>query len=481
LVTISIKRPRYYSIRWKLLLVFLFISYVPLMFHFNTILTSIRDYFQDDRERKLLSSANIIAGTIMKGNHFMSLEDESKWTILDGELFSKSQAGGYRILLFDDRCYVVSDSNSTDVGKTMLIPEVIKALSTNRNASSTHLKQRAVYAAVPIANVDSEAIGAVLIVNSIDDIHQLVSDIQQKLILYTVLTSFIMGVLVLIVSQVLIDPLSNILKVVQKMSEGHLNQRISVNSRDEYARLGAAFNEMAEKLEKVDKIRREFVSNVSHELKTPLSSMKVLSESILLQEQLPEETCREFLQDINSEVDRLTSIVNDLLQMVKLDQQELGMNASLISLNKMVSDIVKRLAPLAEQKSIEILCDFVKDVAAEVDEVKMSSAISNLIDNAIKYTPDGGSVKVVIDADHQNAFVTVSDTGLGIAEEDQGKVFDRFYRVDKTRDRETGGTGLGLSITYQTMLLHNGAIKLTSKENEGSSFMLRIPLHYSKA
>ena len=123
----------------------------------------------------------------------------------------------------------------------------------------------------------------------------------------------------------------------------------------------------------------------------------------------------------------------------------------------------------------------VQEVIAEIDSMKFTLAVSNLVDNAIKYTDEGGHVKVILDCDHQNAFITVSDTGVGIADDEIGRIFDRFYRVDKTRDRETGGTGLGLSITHSTILMHNGSIKVSSRENEGTTFVVRIPLMHSKS
>ena len=237
---------------------------------------------------------------------------------------------------------------------------------------------------------------------------------------------------------------------------------------------------MTEQLESIEISRQEFVSNVSHELKTPLSSIKVLSESILLQEEMPTEMYREFLQDINSEVDRMANIINDLLELVKLDHKEAGLNIKETDINKMIEDILKRLYPLAEKKDIELLYESNKNMIIEGDDVKLTLALSNLIENGIKYTPDGGSVKVVIDGDHQNCFISVQDTGIGISEEEQGKVFKRFYRVDKTRDRETGGTGLGLAITHSSIMLHNGSIKINSKENEGATFIVRLPIKYNE-
>jgi signal transduction histidine kinase len=461
------------------LLAYLLITYLPLLFFFNTIQVAIQDYFQDDREGKIQSTAIIVAASISKSNYFNTLGDDTKKQLLDAEMDTRSQQGGFRILIFDPHCAVLDDTNNADVGKTLIVPEVLNALE-KKNAVDIRSSEQAVYASASIENDVSETVGAVLLVNSVADIYTSIKDIQKTLVTYTVLTAIIMGVLVFVVSQVLIDPLTGILGVVQKMADGHLEQRVQVSGHDEYATLGQAFNEMAEKLEKVDKSREEFVSNVSHELKTPLSSIKVLSESVLLQEDAPKEVYREFLEDINSEVDRMTHMVLDLLQLVKLDEGEVGLHLAPTSLNEMTSDIVKRLTPLAEQKSITLAVEAVREVIIDADELKLSSAISNLVDNGIKYTPNGGSVKIILDADHQFAFITVSDTGIGIKEDEQSRVFDRFYRVDKTRDRETGGTGLGLSITYATVRLHNGVIRLISKENEGSSFVIRIPLRYKQ-
>ena len=462
------------------MIVYVFISFVPLLFFYNTIMITVKDNYQTDRVNKIRSAVNIIAPMIEKHNYFDHLGDEGKRQIIDSEIAEFSTQGAYRVLILDNYCLVLNDSNNTEVGKTKIIPEVINALERKKASYNIHTNEQSVYAAAHIQNDEFEIVGAVLLVSSIEDIFNSVSEIEQKLVMYTILTTLVMCVLVFAVSQVLIDPLSNILKVVQKMSDGHLDQRIEIYGRDEYAKLGHAFNEMAEKLEEVDKTRQEFVSNVSHELKTPLSSIKVLSESIMLQEDVPVQMYQEFLQDINSEVDRMTRVVSDLLQLVKLDQGELGLNIHTTNINAMVSDILKRLSPLAEYKNISLLLEDVREVEIEADEMKLSSAISNVVDNAVKYTQSGGTVKVIVDADHQNAFVSVTDTGIGIKEEDQSKIFDRFYRVDKTRDRETGGTGLGLAITYSTVRLHNGSIRVTSKENDGTTFILRVPIHYSR-
>jgi signal transduction histidine kinase len=318
-----------------------------------------------------------------------------------------------------------------------------------------------------------------MIVTDIDDIFNSLDELRGRLYLYSLAVGLLVIVLVFVTSQRLIMPLRQIVRVVQRMAAGQLNLRIPISSRDEYSILSRTFNNMTEKLEQVEKTREEFVSNVSHELKTPLTAIKVLSESILSQESVPEEVSREFMQDISNEVDRMVTITNDLLALVKVDQREQSLIIAPTDINQLVEDILKRLAPLAEQKKVILLYEEIRPVLIDADEIKLALAISNIVENGIKYTPGGGTVKVIIDSDHQNAYITIQDTGIGIPEEEQDKIFNRFYRVDKTRDRDTGGTGLGLAITRATVLLHNGSIRVTSPPDEGSMFIIRIPIRMS--
>jgi len=475
---------------------------VPLALLFEILIVSVRGYYQRDFETKTLASANVIAGGISKsgvmdtlvmnpdagadinaapgqdaGSNLTREQQANQIQQFDADMLSKSKEYSFRILVLDNTCRVVGDSNMSENGKIFVVPEVVTALRKNGKVT-THDAEKTVYAAAAITDKDGNTDGAVLAVASSAAIYDALDSVSRQLLLLTAITAIILGVVIFFVSKLLIDPLQKILPAIQKMSDGHLNERIPVSGRDEFAELAAAFNEMTEKLEQVEKTREEFVSNVSHELKTPLSSIKVLSESVLTDENAPVETYREFLNDITSEVDRMTSIVNDLLQLVKLDNKDTGLNLRQTDVNKVIEDILKRLYPLAEHKDIELLYEDVRRVSIEADEMKLSLALSNLIENGIKYTQEGGTVKVIVDADHQNAFITVQDTGIGISEDDHGKIFTRFYRVDKTRDRETGGTGLGLSITRATILMHNGSIRVLSKEGEGATFIVRIPIHH---
>ena len=242
--------------------------------------------------------------------------------------------------------------------------------------------------------------------------------------------------------------------------------------------LTESFNVLIDKMQVLETSRQEFVSNVSHELKTPITSMKVLADSLLLQEDIPAELYREFMTDMVDEIDRETKIINDLLTLVKMDKKAAALNVEPVNINGLLELLLKRIKPIAAKRNIEVIFESFRDVVGEVDEVKLSLAFSNLIENAIKYNNDGGTVHVSLNADHKFFYVKVQDNGVGIPEDCQSQVFERFYRVDKARSRETGGTGLGLAITRNAILMHKGAIKLYSKPMEGTTFTVRIPLKY---
>lgn len=466
----------YQSLRWKLFISFFLVSLVPLLFFSYTMSDTLMEYFKVSNEKELLYQANKVAGSIKKSNY---LTNEDNRAVFDYELDEKSKEENFRILVLDKDGVVVNDTNKTEIGKTFLVPEVIAALN-GKDDANLRKDERVTYASAYIEDENSEKIGVVLLIASFDEFYNLLEGLSGKWLILTIGISMVVGIIVFLTTQIIIMPLKTVLRTIQKITAGQLFQRIELKGHNEFTELGEAVNTMTERLEQVESSRQEFVSNVSHELKTPLSSIKVLSDSILLQEEMPTEMYREFLQDINSEIDRMTNIINDLLALVKLDHKEAGLNIAETDINKLIEDIMKRLYPLAEQKKIELLYENNKDVVIEADEMKLSLAISNLIENAIKYTPDEGTVKVVVDGDHQNAFITVQDTGIGISEEEQSKIFNRFYRVDKTRARQTGGTGLGLAITHSTIMQHNGSIKVISKEDEGATFIVRLPIKYSE-
>ncbi|MBQ7916254.1 MAG: HAMP domain-containing protein, partial [Firmicutes bacterium] len=263
---------------------------------------------------------------------------------------------------------------------------------------------------------------------------------------------------------------------MRKLADGELEEKVDVRGNYEIEVIVDAINHMLDDMRSTEQRRQEFVSNVSHELKTPMSAIKVLTESLLLQQGAPEEMYREFLQDINSEIDRESALINDLLSLVRLEDNKGGLNLQMVSMNDLAETILKRLQPLADRNEVELVLESREQVNAEIDDMKMSVALSNLIENGIKYNKAGGSVRVKVDADFADAIITISDTGCGIPEEHFNKIYQRFYRVDKARDRAAGGTGLGLAIVHQIITMHHGSISIRSKVDVGTSFTVRIPL-----
>jgi signal transduction histidine kinase len=280
----------------------------------------------------------------------------------------------------------------------------------------------------------------------------------------------------MVLANVLIRPFDRITKAISEIGEGHNDTVISVPDYLETEHIVNAFNTVQANMKALDDSRQEFVANVSHELKTPLTSVKLLAESLLAQPDASAELYREFLRDIAEEVERENKIINDLLAMVKMDKAAANLNITTVNINDLTEIVLKRLRPIARKSDVELLLVSTREVQAEVDEVKMSLILTNLVENAIKYNKEHGKVTVTVDADHQFFTIEVADTGIGISEEALSHIYERFYRADKSHSREIGGTGLGLAITRKAILLHRGSIKVESTLGEGSRFLVKIPL-----
>ena len=207
-------------------------------------------------------------------------------------------------------------------------------------------------------------------------------------------------------------------------------------------------------------------------------ALEGLADSLNMQEEVPLEVYKEFMQDIADEIDRENQIINDLLTLVKLDKTNKELHIEMVSVNEIIELILKRLRPIAQKNDVEIVFESIRPVMAEVDEVKITLALTNLVENAIKYNKEHGFVKVTLDADHQYFIVEVEDTGIGIPQESYDQIFERFYREDKSHSREIGGTGLGLAITKNVILMHRGTILVSSELTQGTVFTVKIPLSY---
>lgn len=457
-------------------MVFILLGVVPLAFFSYVILNTYQDNAISNKIYELQDQGKRLSNKIVQKTVYLTAGEDPE---LDAEITRVADIYNGRIIIVNNSLNIVTDTYSLEKGKILISPEVVQCLkgqSTNPvNDEETHYL-RLIY---PITLKESKEIMGVIIMSfSTKDVQSIRSSMEQRGILFAITLAVLIVVFAIYFSGILTKPLTNVVNSIDRITDGYLEEGISIQGYNEINKISDSFNHMIGQMQKLEGSRQEFVSNVSHELKTPITSIKVLADSLLMQEEAPVELYREFLLDITDEIERENKIINDLLSLVKLDKTVGDMNITPININDLLELILKRLRPIAKKQNIEMIYESFRPVIAEVDEVKLSLAISNLIENAIKYNTEEGWVRVSLNADHKYFFVKVSDSGIGIPESAQDSIFERFYRVDKARSRETGGTGLGLAITKNVIQMHRGAIKVYSKEGEGTTFNVRIPLNY---
>ena len=310
-----------------------------------------------------------------------------------------------------------------------------------------------------------------------------------RMILEAVAIGFAAAVAIsLILSSTLLSPIRRMTHASESMADGDFTQKIPVESEDEIGTLSRTFNTMATQLEttlnelkNAERLRREFVANVSHELRTPLTSIRTYAETLGDSPDLPDETRTDFLNVILNESDRMGKIVSDLLDLSRLDAGG-GMKLEPFSLERSVREVYTAIALSAERRgqSIDLELQWaMPDIVG--DRARIEQVLMNIMTNAMKYTPEGGEINVSCFSIGDFATVRISDSGVGIPKDDLPHIFDRFYRVDKARSRESGGTGLGLSIAYDIVALHGGEIRLESEVGNGSTFTVLLPIGGPKA
>lgn len=469
------KRTNFFkSLRFRILIILIILGIVPSVIVTYTMLHNYQDRAVSMLTETVQDQSEILCNLIIKENYLNDTGSQTVNTKL--EMFADLYNG--RVLLADRDFKIVGDTFHTEEGKTLLSSLAVKCFK-GEKASNFDLKSKVLEVAVPVQSPDvQQTQGVMLMTISTIEIGDMMAELEQKgmmlLGIIVVLSIFLSWLL----STILVKPLARVTKAIEDLTDGMQDDAISVPDYTETELITDAFNKMVNRMKILDESRQEFVSNVSHELKTPLTSMKVLADSLVGQQGVPEELYQEFMGDITAEIDRENKIITDLLSLVKMDKKAADLNITHMDINQLLEDILKRLRPIADKRNIDLILDCFRPVEADVDEVKFTLAISNLVENGIKYNVDDGWVRVSLDADHKYFYVTVADSGMGIPEDSIERIFERFYRVDKSHSKEIGGTGLGLAITRSAIAMHHGAIKVFSKEGEGTTFSVRIPLSY---
>ena len=469
------------SLSFRQVILFLIMGIVPALCLFRIFLTTYEKRSVDSKTIEILNQAKILANTISSGEYLSNPFDDA----IDAQLSQLSTIYDGRVIVVNSAFRIVKDTYEIDRKKTIISKEVMRSFR-GEEVTNYDAENRYIELTVPIippvseGEEDTQSVVGVLMVSVSTDRDAYNYNYLQRVGIVTLITA---GMAILLIGTILslelVAPFRRLSNAIHDIHEGMENDRISVRGHTEVQELAERINSMTASMKILNDSRQEFVSNVSHELKTPLTSMKVLADSLNGQENVPIELYQEFMADITEEIDRENKIISELLTLVRMDKAAADLNVTSMNLNDLIELILKRLKPIADKAGVELVLESFRPVTAEIDEVKMTLAISNLVENAIKYNrSEGGFVHVTLNADYQFFYVTVEDNGLGIPEEAQEHIYERFYRADKSHSREIGGTGLGLSITRSAILMHRGSIKLHSVLGEGTTFTVRVPLNY---
>lgn len=482
-----------HSLKARILILMLVVGIVPSVIMRIGIVGNYENRAVNVRISDVQAQMKIIANHLITYNYLKDTTSE----VINAELDQLSSLYDGRVLIISGNFKIIKDTYGISEGKTVISEEVIQCFKNAKSATNYDRRNGYIEMTIPIMEnagtgitvggkekmqekEDSQVKGVMLVSVSTDSIVLTMEILKRKALILEILMMIVIGGVVIVLTKLLVKPFDRVTQAINEVKEGFTNEPITVSDYTETEHIMDAFNQLLTRMKALDASRQEFVSNVSHELKTPLTSMKVLADSLNAQTDVPVELYREFMQDIGEEIDRENKIINDLLSMVKMEKNATELTITTVDINALVEVILKRLRPIARKKNVEVVFESRRQVTADVDEVKISLVISNLVENAVKYNKEHGWVKVLLDADHQFFMLEVSDSGIGIPEEDYDHIYERFYRVDKSHSREIGGTGLGLSIARSAVLLHRGSIQVNSVEGEGTCFTVKIPLSYIK-
>ncbi len=435
-----------------------------------------QDMVFQSKKDSLWRQADIITSTLAGGE---SLTAEG----VEATLTKLGVTGVDRLMVTGPDGLVLYDTNEVGnaEGKYALLWELVTALDGQDVFRSEYQdKSFRSRAAAPILYRGMTQ-GAVYLYECDEEQAQLLLDFQENLLRISVIVCVAALLFSVLLSKALTRRVGVLLQGIRTVREGEYSYRVSMPGGDELSRLADEFNELTGRLQTTDEVRRRFVSDASHELKTPLASIRLLSDSILQSDHMDTETAREFVTDIGNEAERLTRITEKLLTLTRLDTAP-PVELSPVDVKAVVLRSQRMLLPLAQKSEVTFQLDLAEGCLVWATEDDLSQIAFNLMENAVKYNVPGGKVMVSLFLRRGRTPETgdlvvlrVEDTGVGIPEADLPKIFDRFYRVDKARSRAAGGTGLGLSIVRDTARQHGGTVEVSRRTPEGTCFEVTFP------
>lgn len=297
-------------------------------------------------------------------------------------------------------------------------------------------------------------------------------------ILFALTFAFIIG-FILISTKFLVKPITHLTNATHDLAAGNFQVQLDINRKDEIGKLANSFSSMAQQLEQTEDIRKEFISNVSHDIQSPLSNIKGYTK-LLDKDDLSSSQKKQYIDVINGEINRLSSLTKQLLLLTSLDQTNNLVHPEKVNLSLLIKELVRQYQWAIGEKGI-MLSYNLPELFIEGDPLLLNNVFDNLLTNAMKYNHDGGRIDISLEEHDHDVLISFSDTGIGMSKEQQQRIFDRFYRADTSRTQSTPGTGLGLSIVKSIILMHQGRISVDSTLNEGTTFTITLPKQYSKS
>ncbi len=465
-------RRRFISLRTKYLLTYLLVTAVMIVV-LNTYPVII------SRDLVFVSKENALWPTTARmGASVEALERITPETV--GQVMSMMETGNLsQVSVMNgnmDELYSVRN-DATGYDERVLFSLVRSAISNKEDKFRSFFSDGAFmsYSSCPIMSGD-QVVGAVCVYEYDETEGRIVLGIRDDMLnislglgIAAILVSFIL-------SKTMTYRLKRVLDGIKNVREGEYTYRVAVSGHDELTQLSDEFNSLTDRLQKTEEIRRRFVADASHELKTPLAAIRLLSDSILETDNMDAETVKEFVTGIREESERLGRTTGQLLALTKLDNAAATVRVD-VDCCEVANRVLGTLKPIAERAGVTVRAELDANVHIMASSDELFQIIYNLVENAIKYNRPGGSVSLTVRRESEKVRITVEDTGIGIPEEDLPYIFDRFYRVEKSRDRDEGGTGLGLSIVKSTADRHGGEVTAEKRSEGGMRFVVSFPAY----
>ena len=460
-----------YSVQLKFSLAF-FLLIIALLIFLNTYpVIATRDMVVSAKKESMTNQASIMSSSLSALNR---LTTESTTQVM--ELLGISAYN--RVIVTDAGGMILYDSSQVNpcVGKYALFPELYSALE-GKKAFYSRYEDDAFMSRIslPVRN-SGEITGAVYLYEYDSDQSALISSIRERLLSISCMVGALAVMAVMVFSRSLRRRLIELVNAMHTVAGGNFSYRMEVKGHDELSELTNEFNNLVIRLDSTEEMRRRFVSDASHELKTPLAAIRLLSDSIVQSGGMDMETVMEFVTDIGNEADRLQRITEKLLSLTRLENVKQPRSGA-VDVKEVAGRTLRLLEPLAKKRDVSLEYNLSDGCIILANEDILYQIIFNLVENGIKYNVKDGMVRLLAYLKGQSVIIIVDDTGIGIPEEDMPEIFGRFYRVDKARSREAGGSGLGLSIVHDAVVSYGGDITVEGRKPHGTRFTVTFPLY----